>query len=331
MKPFKTEFGPRIAPLYEDQRYLLEGVNDPSTFKAVFLGGGPGAGKDFVMKKLLQGYGLVEINSDVAFEALMKREGLDPKMPASETERRDVVRGQAKHATLEKQRLALSGRLGVVINGTGDDFEKYKRMKGQLEHMGYQTSMVFVNTADEVSKQRNIERGERGGRTVPEPIRKEKWDQAQASVKKYESLFGDNFANVDNSVDARYADQKTKDEISKNFLNMYKMMRKFVAKPVDNEAAIKWMKAETSKRNITKVDQIRANKFGNENPELPKQKPDAEESLMQQAKMLGLTYFGFGRFGKVINGKHTVTHIVGDNGKLELKKQKPIGQIRKSA
>ena len=38
---------------------------------------------------------------------------------------------------------------------------------------------MLVNTADEVSKQRNIERGQRGGRTVPENIRKEKWDAVQ--------------------------------------------------------------------------------------------------------------------------------------------------------
>ncbi len=31
---------------------LLEGVNDPGIFKAVFLAGGPGSGKTFVVKQL---------------------------------------------------------------------------------------------------------------------------------------------------------------------------------------------------------------------------------------------------------------------------------------
>ena len=34
---------------------LLEGVNDPGIFKAVFLAGGPGSGKTFVVKQLFNG------------------------------------------------------------------------------------------------------------------------------------------------------------------------------------------------------------------------------------------------------------------------------------
>lgn len=325
MEKFKSSFiRGQIAPLYEEQKYLLEGVNDPGTFKAVFLGGGPGSGKDFVMNKLLQGYGLVEINSDVAFEALMKREKLDPKMPKHEEEPRNVVRGIAKNATMEKQRLALAGRLGVIINGTGDDPEKYERMKKQLEHMGYETAMVFVNTSDEVSKQRNIERGQRGGREVPEEIRAEKWKSAQDHIEKYKSIFGGTFANVDNSTDARYADPKTKREIENNFLKMYKMMRSFAARPVHNPAAVNWMKSENSKKNITRVNQIASNKFsaGPDGTKIKEPRPEDEETIMQQAKLLGLTYFGFGRFGKVIDGKNTVTHIIGDNHKLQLKQNR---------
>jgi hypothetical protein len=62
----------------------------------------------------------------------------------------------------------------IIINGTGDDADKIKKIKERLEQIGYDTHMVVVNTADEVSKQRNIERGQRGGRTVPEKIRKQK-------------------------------------------------------------------------------------------------------------------------------------------------------------
>ena len=312
------------------KNYLTEGVNDPGIFKAVFLAGGPGSGKDFVMNKLLKGYGLVEINSDVAFEALMKREGLDPKMPRHETEKRNHVRSIAKGATREKERLALAGRLGLIINGTGDDPEKYASMKAQLEHLGYDTAMVFVNTNDEVSKQRNIERGQRGGREVPEEIRKEKWDSAQAHVKRYQQIFGNDFSNVDNSTDIRHADPQTKKEIEQNFLNMYKMMRSFASKPPTKEGAIKWMKSAASKNNVSKVEKLASNKFtagpDAETEKFNKAYPKkgeagivTDENVMQQARALGLSYFGFGRFGRAINGKNTVTHVIGSDHRLHLK------------
>ncbi len=46
------------------EELLNEGVHDKSIFKAVFLAGGPGSGKDYVLDNTLQGHGLVEINDN---------------------------------------------------------------------------------------------------------------------------------------------------------------------------------------------------------------------------------------------------------------------------
>ena len=52
---------------------IMEGVNDPSIFKAVFLAGGPGSGKSFVVgKTALKALGFRLINSDDAFEKGLK-------------------------------------------------------------------------------------------------------------------------------------------------------------------------------------------------------------------------------------------------------------------
>jgi hypothetical protein len=67
----------------EESLMLDEGINDPGTFKAVFLAGGPGSGKDYVLKQTIAGNGLQEINSDLAFEFLMRKAGLDFKMTDS--------------------------------------------------------------------------------------------------------------------------------------------------------------------------------------------------------------------------------------------------------
>ena len=75
---------------------LQEGVYDPNIFKAIFLAGGPGSGKSYVVRKTTGGSGLRVVNSDDAFETLLKKANLSLKMPDEETERRDVVRDRAK-------------------------------------------------------------------------------------------------------------------------------------------------------------------------------------------------------------------------------------------
>ena len=68
---------------------LQEGVYDPNIFKAFFLAGGPGSGKSYVVRRTTGGSGLKIVNSDNAFEMLLKRAGLSLKMPASEEEPRE--------------------------------------------------------------------------------------------------------------------------------------------------------------------------------------------------------------------------------------------------
>ena len=170
----------QLQHVTESVNYLEEGIHDQSIFKAVFLAGGPGSGKDYVLKNTLQGHSLTEINSDIALEFLMKKNNLSLLMPDSEAQQRNIIRGQAKNLMQEKQRLAMIGRKGIIINGTADDPSKIARIKSDLEDLGYETMMVFVDTSDHVSKARNLGRGSHGGRTVPEDIRKQKWELAQS-------------------------------------------------------------------------------------------------------------------------------------------------------
>jgi len=213
----------------EEQYYMLtEGVEDKSIFKAVFLGGGPGSGKDFVLDNTLAGHGLVEINSDKALEYLMDKENLDKRMPAAEEQKKNAVRKRAKSITELRERLAIYGRNGLIINGTGDDPEKYGRIKQKLEELGYDTMMVLVNTSDAVSDARNVERGQRGGRTVPENIRKEKWESVQAARGTYQQLFGpDRYIEFDNSEDLRIAPKSVQDEKQAEMTDIFKTVRKF--------------------------------------------------------------------------------------------------------
>jgi hypothetical protein len=278
------------------QNILTEGVHDKAIFKAVFLSGGPGSGKDYILDNTLAGHGLTEINSDKALEFLMDKNNLDKKMPESEKEARDLVRGKAKDVTELRQKLALLGRNGLIINGTGDDPEKYAKIKKNLESIGYETSMIAVLTKDEVSAQRNIERGQRGGRTVPENIRKEKWDAVSNARPMMAKLFGNNYKEIDNSMDLRDESipLEQRDAKKKEMLQVFKDVQKFVQAPPKSEQAKQWVAAELAKKDTLPIPKNGGEKAG----------PPANDGAAEEAARLGLTYFGFGRYGK--NGK--VTH-----------------------
>ena len=299
---------------------LNEGINDPGKLKAIFLAGGPGSGKDFVMNSVLQGEGLREVNSDVAFEYLMKKNGLDLEMPDEERIERDIVRGRAKNITKEKERLALAGRLGLIINGTADDLEKIKTVKQKLEDDGYETMMVFVNTSNEVSRQRNVERGKMGNRKVPdgtdkqgvpdgsEDIRQEKWDLAQKNIGELQKIFGNkSFAVIDNTADMRKVSPEEKQSILTTFDRVRRMAQQFVRAENQNPAAKRWIEGEAQKRGITQYQEPKRYKTLTQTSQSIPQvvhKPDNE--LMAQARRLGLSYYGFGRFGRKVNGINKV-------------------------
>jgi hypothetical protein len=278
---------------HDFEELLTEGVHDKAIFKAVFLAGGPGSGKDYVLSNTLDGHGLVEINSDKALEFLMDKEGLDKRMPEDEKEARDFVRGRAKNITELKQRLALTGRNGLIINGTGDDVEKIERIKNALDGLGYESSMILVNTSDEISAARNIERGQRGGRTVPETIRKQKWDAVQNGRTEFAKMFGDGYMEFDNSEDLREADPDTVKAKKMELLQLYKNIQQFVARPPQSEQAQEWIANE-----MQQVDRSPKPDDGVEKT------PPSDSQASAEARKLGLKYYGFGRYGK--DGK--VTH-----------------------
>ena len=278
---------------FEIEQLLSEGVHDQAIFKAVFLAGGPGSGKDYVLDNTLSGHGLTEINSDKALEFLMDKKGLDKTMPASEKEIRDEVRNKAKTMTELRQRLAFLGRNGLIINGTGDDPAKIARIKERLEEMGYDTSMIMVNTADEVSAKRNIERGQRGGRTVPEEIRREKWESVQNARPELAKMFGQNYYEFDNSEDLREAPPELVKQKKDEMLELHKSMKEFVSKPPENESASLWIAHQMAEKDTLPVPKDGA-----------EMTPHPSSQAAEEAKKLGLQYYGFGRYGK--NG--TVTH-----------------------
>ena len=212
---------------------LQEGVYDPNIFKAFFIAGGPGSGKSFVVRRTTGGLGLRVVNSDDAFEHQLKKANLSLKMPASETEPRDIVRARAKQTTASRKAGYLEGRLGIIIDGTGRDYDKIAKEATQLQQLGYDTYMIFVNTSLDVALERNAMRP----RTIPEKIVTKSWRDVQQNLGKFSQFFRQGLVIVDNN-DAG-------DDV---FNLVSKQIRGLVKKKVNNGRAMEWIRNELEKK-----------------------------------------------------------------------------------
>ena len=219
-------------------QHLSEGLYDPGIFKAFFLAGGPGSGKTFVTSSAFAGSGLKLVNSDIAFERGLKKANLSLSMPDEETYFRNIIRNRAKAITITQLDKYVDGRLGLVIDSTGRDYDMIARHHNMLEQMGYDCYMVFVNTSLEVALARNARRE----RTIPEYITTNSWNGVQSNIGKFQRLFGmRNFIVVDNNKSHLELTTLTMNRVSK-------VVRKFITTPVSNYRAKQWMKKELEAR-----------------------------------------------------------------------------------
>ena len=221
---------------FDDIRFqdLQEGLYDPNIFKAFFLAGGPGSGKTFVTRNAFGGTGLRVINSDNAFEVALKKHGLSLKMPEDEAEARDILRARAKGTTDKTLDLSLKGRLGLVIDGTGRDYDKIKSQNDMLKQLGYDTYMIFVNTSLDVALERNAKRE----RSVPEYITRKSWTQVQSNIGRFQNTFGmSNMIIVDNSKDERELTTIVMNKVDKS-------VRRLLSNKIKSYTAKRWMATE---------------------------------------------------------------------------------------
>ena len=251
----------RRTILVKLKQLLEEGVFDKGILKAVFMAGGPGSGKSYVAgqifgipKKInVSVSGLKTVNSDTEFEALLRKYGFETfgtgkldidKWPdevfdaiagGDEDSETMTVRKKAKLMTADRKKQYMTGRLGMIIDGTGHNYAKLRKEKEKLEKMGYDTYMVFVNTTLEAALKRNDSRE----RTVPVNIATQSWKNVQKNMKALKSLFKGNFQMVDNS------DHLDPEEAQKKFDRLAKKgIDKFLKRPIQNKIAKDWVKKQ---------------------------------------------------------------------------------------
>ena len=247
------------------KQLLTEGVFDKGILKAVFMAGGPGSGKSFtameifgIDKKLKSSFsatGLKTVNSDSAFETLLKRNGINPK-DLAKIEKEDAelwdkitgsgsnagfgkikvarkslvptisLRDRAKQLTQKQKAFYEAGRLGMIIDGTGHRYNKIAKLKKHAEGLGYDCYMVFVNTSLKVAQERNKQRE----RILPDDLLAKSWQDVQDNLGKFQNLFGSHFRIVDNTVYKPITRE------------VQKAVNKFIRKPVYNKIGQRWVK-----------------------------------------------------------------------------------------
>ena len=218
---------------------LQEGVYDPNIFKAFFLAGGPGSGKSYVVKKTTGGLGMKIVNSDDVFEKLVQKAGMSMDMrnyKGKDLERRDEIRARAKQVTKAKmgdiktgEGGYIGGRLGLIIDGTGKDYEKIEKQMRGLQQLGYDNHMIFVNTSLDVALARN----EKRPRKLPEKLVVSSWNNVQKNIGKFSQLFQKGFIIVDNN-----------DPNEDVMLGVFKRVKNLAKKKITNGIAKAWIAKE---------------------------------------------------------------------------------------
>ena len=216
---------------------IQEGVYDPNIFKAIFLAGGPGSGKSYVVRRTTGGLGMKIVNSDDIYEKMLKDAGLEATPEDIYSDEGQEIRGRAKAVTKRMQGNFLEGRLGLIIDGTGKDYDKIANQVAGLKGIGYECSMIFVNTSLDTAQERNKQRK----RTLPEKEVAAMWNAVQQNIGKFQRLFGNaNMIIVDNN-----------DAGEDVFAKVWKRCMILVKKKVTNRIAKSWIAKELKKKDRT--------------------------------------------------------------------------------
>ena len=187
---------------------LNEDVNR-GLFKAIFVTGGPGSGKDVIIREAIAENKAVELNSVQAFDLLMDKQKLAEK-------------------TNDYRREAIRNRGPLIINGPADDHSRMITIKEELEEFGYNTIMVFVDTTNEASKQRN----ERLLKSISESVRFDKWQLAQSSKEAYRQNFSE-LISFNNSASF--------EEIQEDISDTYEKINRFIEDKNYNDISFSWL------------------------------------------------------------------------------------------
>lgn len=151
---------------------LQESINDKGRLKAVFVCGGPGAGKSYTITTIQDGTISPRIvNSDKMYEFLGKMGRVD----VTDTNAWNAVADTVKQTTQAQLALYVNSMLPLFVDSTSADAGNLLRRKGILESMGYDVGLIWIHTELDTALARAAQRE----RAVPENFIRNVYDNAQ--------------------------------------------------------------------------------------------------------------------------------------------------------
>ena len=191
---------------------LEGGFSEGTTkLKAIFMVGGPGAGKTNVGKGLQLGRrGYKVVNQDIALEAMKSEANLpgdESGYTAEQRSMRSKLGSAARKAAVAKFDKYTDAGNGMVIDGTGASYNATTKKIKALQDKGFEVHMVVANTPLETALERNKARKER---SLPDFVVRKTYDQVQESLAKYKQDFGANLYEI-NTENIQYGKPLPKD------------------------------------------------------------------------------------------------------------------------
>ena len=176
------------------------GQYDPNIFKAIFIVGASEASKSYMIDQLaLTSYGLKLVDTDAAFTDVLKKI-TDTLNIAHINDAVEVIgpfSKKVKDITYRSLDRYVEGRMGLIISGTASDISTIKKHYSQLEEVGYDQYVIFVNTNLETTLKLNISNE---ALTIPEDTAIIKWHRHSSQLGMLFSVFGIGYVKIiDNS------------------------------------------------------------------------------------------------------------------------------------
>ena len=210
---------------------ILESVAT-TQYKMIFLAGLPGGGKSTLLQQLGIEDKFTNCNIDNFFEPMLEPElGTKnlhnlknnffhfhylrkEKLAQGQELTPEEIDGYEKAAKLNSLERKLFNKAikqfreqvgevcsigaNFIIDGTAANSKRILEDKEKYEEFGYDCAMIMVDIDADTSAERNIRRGEEGGRSIHTSIIKDQGKKMPENIPIYQEAFGDNFFMVSN-------------------------------------------------------------------------------------------------------------------------------------
>jgi predicted kinase len=143
------------------------------------------------------------------------------KYSDDETMEKERIREKGKKITKKREQMWINGRLGLIIDGTAKNPNKLSIQIKDLQNVGYDTYMIFVNTSLDIALQQNAGRKRR----LKDEVIRLTWEEVQANKQQLSNLFPGGFVEIINN-------RAGEDVFRKSFVEIGKIMKRPPTSPI---------------------------------------------------------------------------------------------------